>query len=101
MNIRAAVIQTSSAPFDKAATVSKVINLIHEAAATGAQLLVFPEALVSAYPNGADFGARVGGRQPRGREEFLRYHASAMDVPGPELNQLLVPPKKPRAGSRD
>lgn len=88
MKIRAAVIQTASVPFDKAATVAKVIKLIHEGAATGAQLLVFPEALISAYPKGSDFGARVGGRLPRGREEFLRYHASAMDVPGPELNQI-------------
>lgn len=90
MKLRAAVIQTGSVPFDKAASVAKVIRLIHEGAATGAELLVFPEALISAYPKGADFGARVGGRLPRGREDFLRYHSSAIDVPGPEVGQIAA-----------
>lgn len=88
MKVRVAVIQTAPVPFNKPATVAKVIDLIHQGAAEGAQLLVFPEALISAYPKGADFGARVGGRQPRGREDFLRYHESAMDVPGPELELI-------------
>ena len=61
MPFRAAVVQIGSVPFDKEATVDKVIRYIQEGAATGAKLLVFPEALVSAYPKGADFGARVGG----------------------------------------
>jgi len=42
MKLRAAVIQTGSVPFDKAATVPNVIRLVHEGAATGAKLLVFP-----------------------------------------------------------
>lgn len=88
MLLRAAVIQTASVPFNKAATTEKVVKLIHEAAGTGARLLVFPEALLSGYPKGADFGARVGGRLPRGRDEFLRYFESAIDVPGPEVDQI-------------
>ncbi|GHT99234.1 nitrilase [Betaproteobacteria bacterium] len=88
MKFRAAVVQTSSVPFNKPASVDKVVGLIHEAAATGAKLLVFPEALISGYPKGADFGARVGGRLPRGREDFLRYFDSAVDVPGPEISLL-------------
>ncbi len=88
MHLRAAVIQTASVPFDSAATTKKVVKLILEAAAQGARLQVFPEALLSAYPKGADFGARVGGRLPRGRDEFLRYYDSAIDVPGPETEQI-------------
>ncbi len=67
-----------------------MLGLIKEGAATGAKLLVFPEALISGYPKGADFGARVGGRLPRGREEFLRYFDSAIDVPGPEVDQIAA-----------
>jgi len=90
MKIRAAVIQTASVPFNKEATVEKVLGLIKDGAETGAKLLVFPEALISGYPKGADFGARVGGRLPRGREEFLRYFDSAIDVPGPEVEQIAA-----------
>lgn len=90
MPFRAAVVQIGSVPFDKEATVEKVVRYIHEGAATGAKLLVFPEALISAYPKGADFGARVGGRQPRGRDDFLRYHKSAIDVPGPEVDEIAA-----------
>jgi nitrilase len=90
MPFRAAVVQIGSVPFDKEATVDKVIRYIQEGAATGAKLLVFPEALVSAYPKGADFGARVGGRSPRGRDDFLRYHKSAIDVPGAEVDEIAA-----------
>jgi len=90
MPFRAAVVQIGSVPFDKEATVDKVIRYIQEGAATGAKLLVFPEALVSAYPKGADFGARVGGRLPRGRDDFLRYHKSAIDVPGAEVDEIVA-----------
>ena len=62
MKLRAAVVQSASVPFDRTATVAKVVRLIQEGATTGAKLLVFPEALISAYPKGADFGARIGGR---------------------------------------
>jgi nitrilase len=90
MPFRAAVVQIGSVPFDKEATVEKVVRYINEGAATGAKLLVFPEALVSAYPKGADFGARVGGRLPRGRDDFLRYHRSAIDVPGLEVDEIAA-----------
>ncbi|NYT25156.1 carbon-nitrogen hydrolase family protein [Alcaligenaceae bacterium] len=87
---RAAIAQIGSIPFDKAASVRKVIEHIHKAAATGAKLVVFPEATISGYPKGSDFGARVGGRQPRGRDEFVRYFDAAITVPGPETDELAA-----------
>ena len=44
---------------------------------------MFPEAFVSGYPRGLDFGDRVGSRTSEGREMFRRYWESAVDVPGP------------------
>ncbi|MBM3556419.1 MAG: nitrilase [Alphaproteobacteria bacterium] len=88
MKFTAAVVQAASVPFDSAKTVDKVIALTREAAAKGAKLVVFPEAFVGGYPKGADFGARVGGRLPRGREDFLRYHRGSIDVPGPEVTRM-------------
>jgi nitrilase len=84
----AAVVQNAPVVFDSAATLDKVDTLAADAAKTGAKLVVFPEAFVSAYPKGLDFGARVGSRSPEGRDTFRRYFDSAIDVPGPATDAL-------------
>lgn len=86
--VRASVIQAAPVPFDRERTLEKVRALAADAAREGSQLLVFPEAFVSAYPKGLDFGARVGSRTPEGREDFRRYFESAVDVPGPAVDLL-------------
>lgn len=86
--IQAAVVQAASVAFDRDRTLEKVRSLTAEAAAGGAQLVVFPEAFLSAYPKGATFGATFGGRTPEGRDEFRRYFDSAVDVPGPVVETL-------------
>jgi nitrilase len=58
------------------------------AAGNDAQLVVFPEAFVSGYPKGADFGVVVGSRSAEGREWYRRYHESSVDVPGPTVDRL-------------
>ena len=50
--------------------------------------MVFPEAFVSVYPKGLDFGARVASRSPEGRDEFRRYFDSAIEVPSPATEAL-------------
>jgi nitrilase len=86
--IKAAVVQDAPVVFDIRATLAKVENLLQKAAKEGAQLVVFPEAFVSAYPVGLDFGARVGFRLPQGREDFRRYYDSSVVVPGPATETL-------------
>ncbi len=86
--VRAAVVQAAPVAFDREATLEKAQALIAEAARGGAQLIVFPEAFVSGYPRGLDFGARVGSRTPEGREMFRRYWESSVDVPGPATDLL-------------
>lgn len=83
-----AVVQAGSVLFDTAATLDQAERLLTEAAATGARLVLFPEAFIGGYPKGEDFGARVGSRTPEGRALFARYHANAIDVPGPETERL-------------
>jgi nitrilase len=61
---------------------------IEDAASQGARLIVLPEAVLGGYPRGAGFGATVGARTVPGRELFGRYFASAVQVPGPETDQL-------------
>ena len=86
--VHSAVIQDSPVVFDREATIEKAGSLVRRAAAQGAELVVMPEGFVSAYPIGLDFGARVGLRQPKGRDDFRRYYESAIDVPGPTCDAL-------------
>jgi nitrilase len=84
----AAVVQDRPVIFDAAATLVRIRELTAQAADAGAKLVVFPEAFVSAYPKGLDFGARVGMRSAAGRDVFRRYFDSAIDVPGPATDSL-------------
>lgn len=86
--VRAAVVQDHPVVFDLEATLSKVRDLVRKAARLQAQLVVFPEAFVSAYPKGLDFGARIGMRLAEGRKDFRRYFQSAIEVPGPATAAL-------------
>jgi nitrilase len=50
--------------------------------------VLFPEAFVSGYPKGLDFGARVGSRTLEGRRMFRRYFESAIELPSPAATEL-------------
>ena len=80
----------SAAPvlFDRQATVDKVCRLVGEAARQGARLILFPEALIPAYPWGLRFGTVVGGRTLPGRKAWARYWANAVEVPGPATEAI-------------
>lgn len=64
--------------FDRERTLDKVHALAGDAARHGAQLVLFPEAFVSAYPRGLDFGSVIGSRSDAGREDFRRYWDSRL-----------------------
>jgi nitrilase len=85
---KVAVVQAATLLFDTPATLTKLERLAAEAASKGAELIVFPEAFIGGYPKGMDFGARVGSRTDAGRDWFARYHASAIPVPGPEVDMM-------------
>jgi len=88
--VRAAVVQAAPVVFDREATIAKVRSLTAEAAAQGAQIVVFPEAFVSGYPKGLDFGARVGSRTADGRKMFRRYFESAVELPSAAAEELAT-----------
>jgi nitrilase len=87
---QAAVLQLGSVLFDTERTLAKLADAVADAARGGARWIVFPEALVGGYPKGHDFGLTLGRRDPAGRELFRRYHASAIDLPGPECDRLAA-----------
>jgi nitrilase len=86
--VAVAVVQAASVPFDAEACVDKAVRLIGEAAATGATVILFPEAFITGYPKGLNFGLAVGARDPVGREEFRLYLDAAIEVPGPQTARL-------------
>jgi nitrilase len=86
--VRAAVVQAAPVIFDTPRTLAKLVNLTELAAASGAEIIVFPEAFVGGYPKGLDFGARLGMRSSEGREDFRRYYESSITVPGPEMLEI-------------
>lgn len=87
---RVAVVQAAPVAFDVVRTLEKTRDLAADAGRRGARLTLFPEAFVSAYPRGLDFGAVVGARSSEGREQFRIFYDSAIDVPGPDVDTLAT-----------
>jgi nitrilase len=95
--INAAVVQAASVLFDRDATIDKAVRLIQEAGRQGAQLILFPEAFIPAYPRGLSFGTVVGSRSSEGRDLWQLYWENAVDVPGPNTQRLAKAAKDANA----
>ncbi len=83
-----AVIQAGSVGFNTSKTLEKMEDLASEAAKTGAEIAVFPEAFIGGYPKGISFGATVGNRTHEGRDEFAEYFGGSIEIPGPEFEKI-------------
>jgi nitrilase len=83
-----ACVQAAPVNFDAEKTLEKVRALAADAAAMHAKVILFPEAFIGGYPRGASFGAAVGSRTPKGRDQFRLYHAATIDIPGPAIELL-------------
>jgi nitrilase len=86
--VRVAVVQAAPVLFNLEETLEKALRLAADASAQGAQIILFPEAFIPAYPRGLSFGSVVGSRSPAGRRTWERYWANAVDVPGPTTKAL-------------
>jgi nitrilase len=83
-----AALQIGSHPQGKAATLEAVLAFEERIEASGADLVVLPEALLGGYPKGEQFGTYLGYRTTEGREAFATYYDNAVDLDGPEVAAL-------------
>ena len=83
-----ACVQAEPAILDREATLDKLATLTAEAAGKGAQLVVFPETFVPAYPSSAWAKALAGWADPRAKEAFALLARESVAVPGPAADRL-------------
>lgn len=86
--VRVAVVQASPVIMNLTESIEKLRTLTSDAANQGAKLVLFPEAFLSAYPRGLNFGSKIGSRSEKGREDWYRYWESSLAVPSAETDQL-------------
>lgn len=81
--VTVAAVQSTPVFLDRDATIERVVVSIKEAAAAGARLIVFPEAIVPGYPDWV-------WRTPpwSDRDWYERLHDQAVDIPGPVTEVL-------------
>lgn len=82
-SFKAAACHISSVFFDQDACVDKACSWIAEAARNGAELVVFPEAFISAFPVWAAVWAPV-----ETHEFFAKFAASSVTIDGPEMDRI-------------
>ena len=74
--------------FDRDATIEKVGRTTAEAAGKGARLVVFPEAVIPAYPSSIWAKALAGWAEEGAKEAFALLAREAVEVPGPAERRL-------------
>jgi nitrilase len=85
-SVRIAAVQATPVILDAEASVSKATELIGEAAADGAELVVLPETFVPLYPSGA--WAKAGAAFDGFDELWERLWSNSVDVPGPLVDEI-------------
>ena len=88
--VRVACIQAEPVVLDREATIDKLETVAAEAAAGGAQLLVFPETFVPAYPSSLWARAFAGWAAPGAKEAFALLARESVEVPGPAVDRIAA-----------
>lgn len=88
MKIKVAVVQDAPVFFDKEATLTKIETITRRYAESHCKLIVFPESFIPGYPRGFSFGASIGKRTTKGREQYADYYKCSFDLEGNDLSRL-------------
>ena len=88
--MRVAAIQLAPVLLDRAATLAKIEASARDAADRGARLIVFPEASLPGYPTWLTYTGGAPFDDPLQKQLHARYLDQAIELPGPELEQLAA-----------
>ena len=86
--VTVACVQAEPVILDRERTIDKLERLTAEAARNGAELVVFPETFVPAYPSSVWAKALAGWADPRAKAAFALLGREAVAVPGPAADRL-------------
>ncbi len=86
--VKVACVQAEPVILDRAATLAKLADLTAEAAHADAQLVVFPETFIPAYPSSTWAKAFAGWGDPRAKAAFALLARESVAVPGPDCDRL-------------
>ena len=88
MTLRVALAQIAPAWLNRVATLEKILARVEEAAAEGAQLVVFGEALLPGYPFWPELTGGARFDDPEQKELFAHYARNAVDLGGGQLDEV-------------
>jgi nitrilase len=88
MTLRVALAQIAPAWLNRAATLEKLLARVEQAAAEGAQLVVFGEALLPGYPFWPELTGGARFDDPAQKELFAHYANNAVDLGGGQLDDV-------------
>jgi nitrilase len=88
--VTVACVQVEPAIFDRSGTIDRVAERTAEAAAAGAQLVVFPETFIPAYPSSVWAKALAGWSEPGAKEAFALLHRESLEIPGADADRLAA-----------
>ena len=83
-----ACVQVEPVVLDRSATLDRLAERTAEAAREGAELVVFPETFVPAYPSSAWAKALAGWAEPGATEAFALLHRESLELPSPDADRL-------------
>jgi nitrilase len=86
--VRVACVQAEPVIMNREATLDRLAALTAEAKANGAQLVVFPETFIPAYPSSAWAKFLAGWADPRAKGAFAQLARESVEVPGPAADRL-------------
>ena len=87
-SVTVACAQVEPVVLDREASLARLDAVAGEAAGAGAELVVFPEAFIPAYPSSAWARFLAGWADPRAKAAFARLAAESVEVPGPAADRL-------------
>jgi nitrilase len=81
--VKVAAVHAAPVFLDRAGSVAKAVSLIREARKNGAELVVFPESFIPAFPVWASFWAPIDNH-----DLFERFVAESIYADGPEIAEI-------------